>query len=56
MNIPKMPWYGKIESFLEPMQWLVGLLLLAIAAISIWLFFKGDNVVKTAWVTYVLSP
>ena len=49
--------YQKAESILEPEQWLVVALLLAVIGISVYLIvFSRSAVARTLWLIYLLSP
>ena len=49
-------WYKKLESKLLPVQGVVDAGLIIIAIISVSLVIKKDNVAKTAWFVYMISP
>ncbi len=51
-----LPWYGKLEKMLMPAQGLVNLLLVGIILFSVYVIIKGDNVAKTGWLVYLISP
>ena len=49
-------WYQPVENFLQPMHWLVTLLLLVIIGVSVYMLVQKKNVLRTFWVTYVFMP
>lgn len=51
-----MPWYGAIERGLSPLERYTAVLLGLLAAITIYIAWKGDAVVKMAWLVYLISP
>ena len=48
--------YADAEKFLEPAQELVDAMLIIIVVVSLILLFSQNNVVRTAWVTYMFMP
>lgn len=55
-SIPRPPWYGALEETLEPVQWLVIAILLAYAAVCIWMVFQPSRSLRTLWAVFSLSP
>ena len=52
----KPPWYAGVEKKLIPLQWVVTLGLVIIVGLSIWAIVSGDNIKRTVWFVYLLSP
>lgn len=52
----EMPWYKSVEKSLLPFQGLVVLSLVFIIAFTIYVIGKGDNVARTGWLVYLISP
>ncbi len=56
MNIPKMPWYAKLESGLAPIKPYSQILLIAIALVTLAIAIWGDTIMQMAWFVYLISP
>ena len=51
-----MPWYEPAERALRPLGPYSTLILLGIAAVTVYIALRGDSVAKIAWLVYVVSP
>jgi len=51
-----MPWYKSLNAKLLPMQNLVNVLLILVILISVYMLISKNNVLKTTWTVFVLSP
>lgn len=56
MATPSLPWYGTIERGLEPVSGHLSTMLVALAVIAVMVAWKGDNVIKMAFLVYLVSP
>ena len=51
-----MPWYGDVERALRPLDPYMSFILVGLATITLLVAWKGDAVVKSAWLVYLISP
>lgn len=56
MSVPEMPWYPAAEKALQPLSPVSSLLLVGLALLTLWIAWKGDAVVRLAWLVYLVSP
>lgn len=56
MAIPELPWYGTLKRFVAPTESVADVSLVIIAIVTLYLLWRGDAVLKAAWVVYVVSP
>lgn len=52
----ELPWYNKLKSVVAPTEGVSNMMIVGIIAISLFLLWKGDSVMKAAWVVYLVSP
>ena len=52
----RMPWYGKLERALYPLQGVVIAALIVVALFSLYLVLRGPGWARVAWLVYLLSP
>jgi tryptophan-rich sensory protein len=55
-DVPRPPWYAALERELEPVQWLVIAILLAYAAVCVWMVFQPSRSLRTLWAVFSISP
>ena len=46
----------RIEKGLEPVQWLVSVILVIIIGVSVWALLSKDKVRRTGWTIFMLLP
>lgn len=56
MSVPEMPWYAAAERMLQPLSPYSSLVLVLLAIITLWIAFRGDALVKMAFLVYLISP
>lgn len=56
MTAPEMPWYPAIERAIKPLSGYETAVLVGLALLTLYIAWKGDTVVKTAWLVYLVSP
>lgn len=56
MADPQVPWYPAVERGLRPIERYNSVVLVGIAALALWVAFRGDAVTKTALLVWLVSP
>ena len=56
MATPSLPWYGAIERGLAPISGHLSVALWVVAVSCIIVAWKGDAVIKMAFLVYLVSP
>lgn len=51
-----LPWYAPIRNWLEPSWPIMLAIAAALAAVTLYLIWRGDPVLLAGWLVYLLSP